>query len=121
MLIKEELIASYGRQIAQIEEIKKSQIASITANLTREQIAPFNKEIEDLRVKAEAELNAKLEKDIQKLRENCENKKKELRELGEKKKAKFAEDLISKETKKIVQECDKSIAELNAQIRKIKG
>ena len=120
MGIKTLLLQSLEKQIAEIKAVEQSQVAMIKEKVMREKIVPFNQEIDQARVKAEAELAQNLQKAISALQEQFAIEKKALYDAGEKKKAENLNSVLATETYAITTECEKAIAKLNNQIKDLK-
>ena len=90
------MIKSVLEQAIKTIEVEKAQkIASIKDKVTREQIAPFNAEIDNARSKAIAELDTEMAQEIS------------------------AVKVLAGETAVIASEYDKHIAKLNTQLAEI--
>lgn len=103
----------------QIKAEMEREIALVKDRVMREKIAPFNQEIDQARIKAEAELSAELNCSITALQQDYANKKKALFEAGEKKKAEHLKNIMDIETSAITSKVNMAIAEIDAQIKKL--
>lgn len=86
-----------SQTIAQIEAQKQREISLSKEKVIRDKIVPFNNEIDRARDKAINELELKLNSDITALKSNFEQDKKNLIEMGEKKKADFQRTSVETE------------------------
>lgn len=120
MEIKTLIVQSYEKQIAEIKALEQRQVALIKERVMRDKIAPFNQEIDQARVKAEAELAKKLQADIVALQEQFAKEKQALYEAGETKKADNLSAIMSAETYAITAECQSAIGKLTKQINDLK-
>lgn len=117
MSIKEQLIASYKRQIAEIKALEEGKIKEIKEKVNREKILPYNQELDQARAKAETELVNNLNSNIKALQEQFAKDKQLLIDKGEKKKAEYFNQVMQNETYAITSECEKQIAKINSLIK----
>ena len=103
----------------QIKAEEEREIALVKDRIMREKIAPFNQEIDQARIKAEAELSTELNSQITALQQDFANKKQALFEAGEKKKAEHLNSIMATETYAITSKADKAIAKIDAQIKEL--
>ena len=115
------VIGHLENAVSQIENEKNSLIQQAKDKAMREQILPHNREVDGYLEKAVAELNENLSKDYAKLQEKFAIDKQALVEKAQKNKSEFAENVIATETASIVIECDTAIAQLQKQIKALKG
>ena len=99
--------------IRTLENEKKQAVDTIRETVYREQIVPYNREIDTARDKAIAELNAQLNADIAALQAKYGNDKQAIIDAAEKRKAENAESVIATETYMVANQYDKIIASQN--------
>jgi hypothetical protein len=105
--------------IRSIESEKAQRIAQVSQKVMAEKIAPHNREIDQAREKAIAELSTALNQKIVALQEDFSAQKQLLVEKGEKNKAEFAKTAIATETSLIELEYNNAIKALQSQIEKL--
>lgn len=106
--------------IKNIEVEKEQQVAIVKDRVTREKIAPYNADIDNSRAKALKEIEDELNAKIVELTMAYEAKKQEIIKLAEENKKANAETVLASELAVVTVKFDSAIAELNAQIAKIK-
>lgn len=120
MEIKDLIVQSLERQVAEIKAVEQRQIAAVKERVMRDKIVPFNQEIDQARAKAETELAQTLSKNIAALQEQFALEKKALYDAGEKKKADNLSSVMATETYNITSECQNAIGQLTKQINALK-
>jgi hypothetical protein len=120
MEIKNLIVQSLEREIAEIRATEQRQIATVKERVMREKIVPFNQEIDQARAKAEAELAQSLQKNIAMLQEQYALEKKALYDAGEKKKSDNLASVLATETYAISAECQNAIGKLTKQVNDLK-
>lgn len=103
----------------QIQAETEREIALVKDRIMREKIAPFNQELDQARIKAEAELSQELNTKITALQQEFAKKKQGLFDAGEKKKAEYLNSIMATETYAITGKADKAIAKIDAQIKEL--
>lgn len=111
--------ARLEQTIREIEVMKNNKVAEIKDRVVREKIAPYNANIDQLRAKALAELEAELNGKIVELKTIYETKKQELVRLGEEDKKANADSILASEVASVIVKYDKMIARLNADIAEL--
>lgn len=106
--------------VRKIESDKQRAVASIKEKVTREQIIPFNAEIDKSRDAAIAQRQAELNATIATQQEAFAKERQAYIDAAEKKKAENSMAVITSETAVVSAEYDRHIAKLNAQIQEIK-
>lgn len=107
------------------EAIKKLQIereravVSVKERVTREQIVPFNIEIDKARDSAIAQRQEELNADIRARQESFAQERQSFMESAEKKKAENAKTVLETETAIVVAEYDKHIQKLRQQLEEV--
>lgn len=105
--------------IKNLEAEREREIQEIRERVTKEEILPYNKEMDAARDKAIAELQANLNKDIQQKQATFEQQKKEIIDANERKKMTNAQSVISERTYAVTVKYNKAISKLNDQISSI--
>lgn len=106
--------------VRQMEAERDRQLACVKEKVTREKIVPHNREVDEMRDKAIAELSSALNTEIAELQERFNSEKEKLVEIGEKDKTAFANTAYATESALVAKKYDDAIRELKAQIAKIK-
>lgn len=105
--------------IKKIETERDQRTAGVKATLMREKITPYNADIDSARAKALSELDNEMNAKIVAVRQEYEEKKKEMIELGENKKRANQEVVFTSGLAPYTINYDKAIAKLSAQLKDI--
>ena len=106
--------------VRKLESDKAREVAVAKERVTREQIIPFNAEIDKARDAAIAQKQSEMSAQIAAHQEAFAKERQAYIDAAEKKKSDNAAAVIATETSLISAEYDKHIAKLNAQIQEIK-
>lgn len=113
-------IKAHLEQAVRSLEAEKQTVANAKKEqVTREKIVPFNQEIDRAREQAIAERQQALNATILAQQEQFAKEKQEMIEAGEKKKAEYANSVITTETYSATVDYDKAITKLNEQISEL--
>lgn len=102
----------YNQAISQIEATRAREIETAKQKVTQEQIIPFNNDIDVSLQNAFAELSVEQNAIIEKIHEEYEAKRKEMRSAAENKKAQFADSAIGTAVFAINANAEKALAPL---------
>lgn len=114
--IKQQLIANYQKQILDIKALEERECEKIRQKVFKEEIAPFNLELDQKRANAEMELAQKLKENKAILDQQFEEEKKRMFEKAEETKSANQSRVLTSATCEITTACEKQISKIKALI-----